>query len=137
MSFEREGACLRVRVLTEGESASSSPEASREEGCCSSTAEDLSRSEADVRFRFAEPVDDGEDMMRFEHELHQSSQQVDTVGIWLCVRRDKRVSWFERERRRFRMRSDHTSIAKEAIISNVTVEESNTRWEKYGYGRLK
>src|SRR4051812_24979969 len=62
-SFEREGACLRVRVLIEGESASSSPEASLEEGCCSSTAEDLSRSEAEVRFRFADPVDEGEDMM--------------------------------------------------------------------------
>lgn len=71
MSFERLGACLRVRVLTEGESASSSPDASLEEGCWSSTAEDLNRSDAEVRFRFAEPVDDGEDMMTVEGELDQ------------------------------------------------------------------
>jgi hypothetical protein len=61
-SVEILGACLRVRGLREGDSASSSPEASREDGCWRSVADDFNRSDAVVRFRLADPFEDGEDM---------------------------------------------------------------------------
>jgi hypothetical protein len=60
LSRELVEVCLRVwRVLCEGESANSSPDASREDGCCTSTI-------GAVRFRFAEDVEDGDDM--FAHQ---------------------------------------------------------------------
>lgn len=49
-------ACLRFRVLCEGESANSSPEASREDGWSKSVA-------TVILFRFADALDDGEDIM--------------------------------------------------------------------------
>lgn len=113
MSLEREGACLRVRGLTEGESASSSPEASLEEGCCSSTAEDLNRSDAEVRFRFPEPVDDGEDMVMFEHELHQKSiSNLELLAFGSISDTKREMGGRGRTRCIRRMRSDHTSGAK-------------------------
>lgn len=63
LSIELLDACLRVRVLCEGVSASSSPEASRDGGCCKSAAEDLSRSDAVVRFRLVELVEEGDDIV--------------------------------------------------------------------------
>jgi hypothetical protein len=55
---------LLCLVLDAGKSASSSPEASREEGCCISAASDFRRSlgMCDVLFRLAEPVEEGEDI---------------------------------------------------------------------------
>ncbi len=49
-------------MLCEGESASSSPEASREEGWRSSLVDFPRRSEAVVRLRLPEPVEEGDDM---------------------------------------------------------------------------
>jgi hypothetical protein len=54
LSRELLGACFRVRVLCDGESASSSPEASRDDGCSSAAT--------GILFRLAEEVDDGDDM---------------------------------------------------------------------------
>lgn len=62
LSMELLAPCLR-RVLCEGESASSSPEASREDGCSMSALEDLASSEVAVRLRFPEPLEEGEDMV--------------------------------------------------------------------------
>ena len=57
------GACVEVS------SAASSPEASRDEGCCRSTVEDFFIPEARfaVRFRFPEPDDEGEDMLAVDN----------------------------------------------------------------------
>ena len=55
LSMELLEACLRFRVLCEEDSANSSPEASREDGCWRSLA-------PAILFRFAEDADDGEDI---------------------------------------------------------------------------
>lgn len=54
LSIELLEVCLRFRVLCEGESANSSPEASRDDGWTLTAVV--------ILFRFAEAVDDGEDM---------------------------------------------------------------------------
>jgi hypothetical protein len=54
-SIELLEVCLRFRKLCEGESASSSPDASREDGWRSALAV--------ILFRFADEADDGEDMI--------------------------------------------------------------------------
>ena len=56
--------CFLCLVFDAEEPASSSPEGSREEGCCRSAVSDLSRSLGIcvILFRFAEPVEDGEDI---------------------------------------------------------------------------
>lgn len=59
LSIELLAACLR-RVLCEGESASSSPEASRDEGCSMSAVDVFATA---VRLRFAEPWEEGDDMV--------------------------------------------------------------------------
>ena len=55
---------LLVGVCVEVSSPASSPEASRDEGCCSSTVEDffIPVARFAVRFRFPEPDDEGEDI---------------------------------------------------------------------------
>ena len=62
LCFAIVGACVDVS------SAASSPEASRDEGCCRSTVEDflIPVARLAVRFRFPEPDDEGEDILAVE-----------------------------------------------------------------------
>ena len=69
LSTELLDACLR-RVLWEGESASSSPEASRDEGWSMSAADTFASSDAAGRFLFVDPVDEGEDMLSRCNGVH-------------------------------------------------------------------
>jgi hypothetical protein len=56
--------CLLCLAIDAGASASSSPEASREEGCCITAVSDFRRSlgMCEVLFRLAEPLEDGDDI---------------------------------------------------------------------------
>jgi hypothetical protein len=55
LSIEALVVCFRVRVLWDGESANSSPEASRDDGWRSATV--------GILFRFADELDEGDDMV--------------------------------------------------------------------------
>jgi hypothetical protein len=61
LSIELLAVCFR-RVLCEGDSANSSPEASREEGCNMSAVDVFATPLAAVRLRLEDPVDEGEDI---------------------------------------------------------------------------
>ena len=67
MSFEE--TCFLCRVFDEGDSASSSPEASRDDGWRRSAVDDLSWSEGVILFLFPELVEEGEDMVLLEFRV--------------------------------------------------------------------
>lgn len=79
-------ACLRVRVWCEGASASSSPDASRDKGCCRSAAADGSRSDALDRFLFAELGEDGDDMNVGNATVVADGERIGEQLRWVVIR---------------------------------------------------
>jgi hypothetical protein len=121
--------CLLCLAVNAGASASSSPEASREEGCCITAVSDFRRSlgMCEILFRLAEPLEDGDDIF---HKLELSSCDLVQEGLqfdWTSrkvdnVRKDGQQGlpidqalggrWFPAEDFPSRLTAGHSSIVR-------------------------